>query len=161
MPKLIKNGQIVDDDYHRINTNEELLPGNILVDLETLTHRTESVLKHPGKKGVLLEPHQPPELILPWLAELDLVALEFPQFTDGRGFSYAYLLRTRYGYQGEIRAMGDILKDTLFYLKQCGVDSYVLRADKNVEDALEALNTFTTPYQASVRNEAIYRSVRR
>lgn len=99
--------------------------------------------------------------VAPWLAsdtemtdelarELEaapLVAIDFPKFTDGRGYSIARLLRERHGYQGQIRAIGDVLIDQLFYMSRCGFDAFSLREDQIVEDALNALSTFSRSYQ--------------
>lgn len=84
------------------------------------------------------------------LASAPLIAIDFPVFTDGRGYSIARLLRERYGYQGEIRAVGDVLIDQLFYLSRCGFDAFSLREDQIVEDALRALKTFSRSYQPGV-----------
>ncbi|WP_084155773.1 DUF934 domain-containing protein [Halomonas halocynthiae] len=84
------------------------------------------------------------------LASAPLIAIDFPVFTDGRGYSTARLLRERYGYQGEIRAVGDVLIDQLFYLSRCGFDAFSLREDQIIEDALRALKTFSRSYQPGV-----------
>lgn len=76
-----------------------------------------------------------------------LVGIDFPTFTDGRGYSIARLLRERYGYRGQIRALGDVLIDQLFYMSRCGFDAFSLREDQVVEDALRALETFSRSYQ--------------
>ena len=76
-----------------------------------------------------------------------LIAIDFPKFTDGRGYSLARLLRERYGYQGQIRAVGDVLIDQLYYMSRCGFDAFWLREDQIVEDALNALDTFSLSYQ--------------
>lgn len=79
-----------------------------------------------------------------------LIAIDFPKFTDGRGYSLARLLRERYGYEGEIRAIGDVLVDQVFFLTRCGFDALSLREDQWLEDALRALNTFSRAYQPAV-----------
>ncbi|MBB3182584.1 uncharacterized protein (DUF934 family) [Halomonas fontilapidosi] len=81
------------------------------------------------------------------LQEAPLVAIDFPKFTDGRGYSIARLLRERHGYRGQIRAVGDVLIDQLFYMSRCGVNAFSLREDQVVEDALRALYTFSRGYQ--------------
>lgn len=92
------------------------------------------------------------------LASAPLIAIDFPVFTDGRGYSTARLLRERYGYQGEIRAVGDVLIDQLFYLSRCGFDAFSLREDQIVEDALRALKTFSRSYQPGVdSSEPLFR----
>lgn len=77
------------------------------------------------------------------------IAVHFPRFTNGRGYSIARLLRGRYGYRGELRAVGDIMRDQLFYLRRVGFDAFELRADQACEQALHAFEDFTQPYQAS------------
>lgn len=79
-----------------------------------------------------------------------MIAVNFPAFTDGRGFSSARLLRERYGYKGEIRAIGDVLRDQLFFMRRCGFDAYAIRADRSPEDALVSLDDFSEVYQTSV-----------
>ena len=81
---------------------------------------------------------------------LALIAVNFPTFKDGRGYSTAYLLRTRYSYTGELRAVGDIQRDQLFYLHRVGFNAFAVREDKDIEAALKSLNDFSNVYQASV-----------
>ena len=90
--------------------------------------------------------------------QFSLIALHFPKFVDGRSYSSAYLLRRRFGFSGELRAVGDVLVDQLFYMHRCGFDAFELREDKSVEDALNSLNTFSVRYQGSVdRSEPLFR----
>jgi uncharacterized protein (DUF934 family) len=84
------------------------------------------------------------------LAALPLIAVDFPAFRDGRGYSVAYLLRTRFGYRGELRAIGDVLRDQLFYMHRCGFDSFDVRADKDIQEALLGLTAYTIRYQGAV-----------
>ncbi|SDK81455.1 Uncharacterized conserved protein, DUF934 family [Franzmannia pantelleriensis] len=87
------------------------------------------------------------------LAKAPLVAIDFPAFTDGRGYSLARLLRERYGYQGEVRAIGDVLVDQLFYMSRCGFDALALREDQHLDDALRALGAFSVSYQPGVDSQ--------
>ena len=103
-----------------------------------------------GEPGVLLGPTDDPASIAGRLDELSVIAIEFPQFTDGRGYSIARLLRERYGYKGEIRAVGEVLRDNLYYLSRCGFDSFALGDKENLEEAIHSLSTFSDGYQASV-----------
>ncbi|GAA3949352.1 DUF934 domain-containing protein [Allohahella marinimesophila] len=90
--------------------------------------------------------------------QFPLIALHFPKFVDGRSYSSAYLLRSRFGFTGELRAVGDVLVDQLFFMRRCGFDAFELRADKLVEDALTALNAFSVKYQGSIdRSEPLFR----
>ncbi|HEY8355525.1 MAG TPA: DUF934 domain-containing protein [Methylophilaceae bacterium] len=82
--------------------------------------------------------------------QLPIIAVYVERFADGRIFSIGTLLRTRHGYRNELRAFGDVLRDQLFFLKRCGYDSYLIRADRSAEDALAGLQDFTEPYQGAV-----------
>lgn len=81
------------------------------------------------------------------------ISIDFPKFADGRGYSAARLLREKYGYKGELRAAGDVLIDQVFFMKRCGFDTYALREDQIVEDAIAAFSTFTNPYQNDVNDQ--------
>lgn len=83
-------------------------------------------------------------------AALPLIAVRFPSFTDGRGYSIARLLRERLGFRGELRAVGDIARDQLHYLARCGFDSFELREGEDVATAKAALAAFSDAYQAAV-----------
>ena len=100
--------------------------------------------------GVWLDSSEGPEALVGDLDALSIIAVNFPKFADGRSYSTAHLLRERYGYRGEIRAIGDVLHDQLFFMKRCGIDAYAVRADKDIEAALAGLSTFSDAYQAAV-----------
>jgi len=100
--------------------------------------------------GIWLAPTDEPEQAVPLLASIELIAVQFPVFGDGRGYSTAALLRNRHGWRGELRAIGDVLRDQLFFMKRVGFDSFALRADRNVEEAVASLYDFTDSYQGSV-----------
>jgi uncharacterized protein (DUF934 family) len=105
--------------------------------------------------GVWLESFELVEDLVKSVADINLlplIAINFPRFADGRGFSIATLLRIRYGYQNELRAIGDVLRDQLFYMKRCGFDTYSMRADRSAKEALASLRDFTEPYQGAVDN---------
>lgn len=84
------------------------------------------------------------------LSGTNAIAVDFPAFTDGRGYSLARLLRERYGYTGEIRAVGDVLVDQLDYMRRCGFTAMALRDDQHPDDAIRALNMFSVRYQTDV-----------
>jgi len=157
MPTLIKDGRIVADGYTRVEAAEGALnlpEGDVLVDLDTLLAHRDQVLAHGGRKGVQLKSDQFAESIADIARQLDLIAVEFPAFADGRGYSTAYLLRTRYGYQGELRAVGDVFKDTLFYQSRVGFNAFAIRDDKDAEVALKGLGDFREVYHASADQPA-------
>jgi len=102
--------------------------------------------------GVLLAPDDDPGALAEDAATLPIIAVDFPQFTDGRGCSTARLLRERYGYRGELRAVGDVGRDQLYALSECGFDAFALHADGDPETALVSLADFTGVYAATVRS---------
>ena len=107
--------------------------------------------------GIRIEPADDPRALLHTgdahidPAGIALIAVAFPSFNDGRGYSHAYALREHLGYTGELRAVGDVLIDTMFYLSRCGFDSYTLKAGHDPVEALKALNTFSQRYQKGYR----------
>ena len=105
-----------------------------------------------------LEPGDDPARVADRLRSAARVEVNFPSFTDGRGYSIARLLRERHGYQGELRAVGDVQRDQLFYLARCGFDAFLLRDGLDAREALCALQDFSEAYQASVeRPEPLFR----
>lgn len=96
-------------------------------------------------------------LAVPFLDRLALIVVEFPKFTDGRGYSLARLLR-RNGFAGELRATGYVLRDQLLYLERCGFNAFELKEGKPLESALEAFGELTHTYQATALDpRPIYR----
>jgi uncharacterized protein (DUF934 family) len=138
MPKIIKNGVVVEDPWR-----------GAILDLKSFTAHIESGAA-PAEVGVLLEPDQPPSELAGDLNDIPLIAINFPVFTDGRGFSYARELRER-GYQGEIRAVGNFIRDQLSYLYRCGFDAFDFDENVNLEAALASLSDFSERYQADIR----------
>ncbi|HMU87271.1 MAG TPA: DUF934 domain-containing protein [Agitococcus sp.] len=158
MPNIIKDGAIVADTYQLVTEAGALPAQDIVVSLDVWQQQREAILAHPYKKAVLLKPDQHPEVLVEDVKQLDMIALDFPAFADGRGYSYATLLRQRFGFTGELRATGDVFKDNLFYLKRCGFNSFAVRADKDIHVALQGLNNFSESYQASVdESRPLYR----
>lgn len=163
MSELIKNGQVLNDDWSVLRLGEEdhadsvALPGGrVLVPLAVWLARRESLqaLATAGTLGVWLSGSDDPAVLAADLALLPLIALDFPKFADGRGYSIATLLRTRYGYTGELRAIGQVLRDQFFYLQRCGFDSLQPPAGRystvQLEAALASLHSFSEPYQGAV-----------
>ncbi len=106
-----------------------------------------------GELGVWLDSFEEPEALVTGGGDVNrfaVIAINFPKFIDGRGYSVGRLLRERYGYRNELRAIGDVLRDQLYFLKRCGFDAYALGADRDMEDALAGLKDFSDPYQAAV-----------
>jgi uncharacterized protein (DUF934 family) len=97
-----------------------------------------------------LEPHDDPASMVDRLGRVARVEVNFPKFGDGRGYSIARLLRQRYGYRGELRAVGQITRDHLFFMESCGFDAFELRDGEDPHQALAAFGDFSESYQASV-----------
>ena len=103
----------------------------------------------PDERVVRLEPADDPAKVAGELATASRVEVNFPKFGDGRGFSIGRLLRERYGYKGELRAVGQITRDHLFFLESCGFDAFELREGEDAAEALAAFDDFSESYQAS------------
>jgi uncharacterized protein (DUF934 family) len=156
MGTLIKERRIVADSWRLLSRGpkgelpEVPAEGDVIVPLGLWLERRDAFLAYPGRLGVWLEANEGPEAIAGDLQRFALVAVNFPKFGDGRGYSIARLLRERYAYKGELRAIGDVLHDHLHFMKQCGFDAFVLRQDQDADTALSALDTFSEGYQTSV-----------
>lgn len=124
--------------------------GDVIVPLTVWRSQREALLARAGGLGVCLAGEHDPAEIARDLAHFRVIAVHFKSFTDGRGYSIAQLLRRRYGWQGELRAIGDVQRDQLFYLRRCGFDAFVLRDGEDLEAALAAFDDFSDAYQASV-----------
>jgi uncharacterized protein (DUF934 family) len=100
-----------------------------------------------------LESSETADLIGDDSASFQRISINFPKFADGRGYSAARLLRERFAYKGELRATGDVLIDQLYFMKRCGFDTFALRNDQIVEDAIAAFSTFTVNYQNDANDQ--------
>jgi uncharacterized protein (DUF934 family) len=162
MATLIKEQRIVADSWRLLSRGpggevpELPAQGDVIVPLALWLARREDLLPRAetGHLGVWLDANEGPEAIAADLRRFALVAVNFPKFGDGRGYSIARLLRERYGYKGELRAIGDVLHDHLHFMKQCGFDAFVLREDQDAREALSALDTFSEGYQTSALRPA-------
>lgn len=126
--------------------------GKVIVPVAVWNAQREALLARAanGEIGVWLASDERPEPLKEDLAKFAVVAVDFPKFTDGRGYSIAYNLRTRLGWNGELRAIGDVLRDQLFSMQRVGFDAFAVRADRDIHDALKGLSDFSETYQASV-----------
>jgi len=154
MPQLIKDRKVVDDGWVllRAATSLSELPDAepVIVPLGLWRERRAALLAR-GDCGVWLAPNDDPAEIAADIHVLPLIAVDFPQFTDGRGYSIARLLRDRYGFKGELRAIGDVLRDQLFQMAECGFDAFAVRADRDAAEALSGLDDFAEVYTATSR----------
>src|SRR5690606_28565971 len=102
-----------------------------------------NVLADRAELGVWLAPDDSAAAIKDDLQRFSVIAIDFPKFTDGRGYSIAYNLRKRLGWTGELRAIGDVLRDQLFQMARCGFDAYATRQDRSIHDAVKGLSVFS------------------
>lgn len=146
---IIKGKQIVDDPWRTLpdEPQGEPGPGDIIVPFRYWQEHRDTLVKRNSRLGVKLAPDEGPELIQDDLDHFDVIALHFPTFRDGRHYSHARLLRERYGYTGELRATGDVLRDQVFFMHRCGFDAFEPNPDHDIEDVLAGFDDFSVTYQ--------------
>jgi uncharacterized protein (DUF934 family) len=145
---LIKDGQLIEDPFSDASGAETVPPaGAVLVSYEQWQSHRPALLERGAPLGVRLRSDQPPELIVADLSDLALVALEFPKFRDGRAYSYARLLRERYGFEGELRAVGEVLLEQLFFMLRTGFNAFELEAEDPLHAYRTALGDLSVFYQ--------------
>ncbi len=152
--RIIRDRRVGEDDRLVIPADADALPvsGKLISPLERWLAQRDSLVarfQDAAPLAVWLDSHEDPSALADDLHRLALIAVNFPRFGDGRGYSAAFLLRQRYGFKGELRAIGDVLRDQLFYLQRVGFNAFGVRAGKDIEDALKALDDFSETYQAS------------
>jgi len=168
MSEIIKNGKVVTDDWTVLRLSEDQQPdtvpvgqGNVIVPLAVWLAQ-HAALSARTNVGVWLASSERAEALSTAVTTLPVIAIDFPKFSDGRGYSIAYNLRSRLGYRGELRAIGDVLRDQLFYMQRVGFNAFATRADRSIHDALKGLTDFSTSYQASIDQKApLFRRVKR
>jgi uncharacterized protein (DUF934 family) len=155
MPTLIKDGQVIDNTWDLLEKECELssvlshASKQVLVPLSLWQEHKSALLAAEKDIGVWLDSDDDIYELGNDAIDLPLIALNFPVFMDGRSYSSAAILRERIGYKGELRAVGEILRDQLFYMKKCGINSFEISDSVNLEDALAAFGDFSTNYQST------------
>ncbi len=155
MREIIKHRAVVQDDWTVLKLAEGdaaetvVVPaGKVIVPLAVWQAQRDT-LSSRAELGVWLASSDRPEALKDDLARFAVIAIDFPKFADGRGYSAAYNLRSRFGYAGELRAIGDVLRDQLFYMSRVGFDAFATREDRSIHDALKGLTDFSEAYQTS------------
>ena len=149
--QVIRNRKIVEDAFVHVAADAEVpAQGDIIVGLDRYRELRGALSHRAGKVGVRLKSNEEAKLVAEFLKELAVVAIEFPGFKDGRGYSTARILRDRYGYKGDLRAVGDVLRDQLFYMERCGFTTFELKAGKDIQGAVKAFAEFSVTYQGAV-----------
>jgi len=155
MRKIIKDKAIVSDDWNLLKLADGETPdavsipaGKQIVPLQVwLAQKTTLAAR--ADVGVWLASDERPEQLRDDTKSLPVIAVDFPSFADGRGYSIAFNLRARLGFEGELRAIGDVLRDQLFYMARVGFNAFATREDRSIEDALKGLSDFSEVYQHS------------
>ena len=151
MPTIIKDRQLVEDQWQTVDadTTIDALPkGPIIVPLNLWLEHRDTLIERGGQLGVVLSGDDKIETILADLDQFDVIALRFPQFRDGRAYSMARTLRL-HGYKGEIRAVGEVLRDQIGYMARVGFNAFVVAERQKPQEALKAFDEISVKYQAS------------
>jgi uncharacterized protein (DUF934 family) len=152
---LIRETGVVDDPWLYVK-DEEPLPesGAVIVTLLRFQANGDQLLARPTPLGLRLKSDQAPSLVAADVERFDVIALEFPKFTDGRAYSSARLLRERHGFRGELRAVGNVLRDQLAFMRRCGFDSYEIKDGVDTAAWITALGGFSVVYQPATDGRA-------
>jgi uncharacterized protein (DUF934 family) len=148
----MKGRAIIEDRWTLLRdaTSLDDVPGEAAVIVPLALWKSEhEALVTRKDVGVWLKPDDEPSALAAEIDSLPLIAIDFPNFVDGRGYSSARLLRDKYRFSGELRAIGDVLRDQIYYLRQCGFDAFAVRADRNFADAIGGLDDFSDNYQST------------
>ncbi len=152
---LIKDGRLTSDPWIAVADDAELpATGAVVVSLTRFRAEREALLARGGPLGVRLKSSELAREIGEDTRHLGLIALEFSTFRDGRPYSTARLLRERYGFAGELRAVGDVLRDQFLFMHRCGFDALEVTEEKAVEAWRKAISEFTVFYQAATDGRA-------
>ena len=148
--QLIKDQQIIENTWQYIADNDELTTGDISVSFARWQADKQQLIAHDGKLGIRMSTTDSADELANDLEKFQLIELDFPDFADGRLFSQAWLLRGRYHYQGEIRAIGHYIPDQVFYLARVGVNAFSPKVAEELPDMINKLKDFTVNYQNSI-----------
>ena len=145
---LIKQGKVTRDPWTFVPDGEDIpMSMPVIVTLERWMAERDRLTGHNAPFGIRLRSDEQPEDIADDVHRFDVIALEFPAFKDGRAYSSARLLRERFGYEGELRAVGNVLRDQLMFMVRCGFDAFELDKDADAERWTEAIDEISVFYQ--------------
>jgi uncharacterized protein (DUF934 family) len=154
--EIIKGREVVADDWSVLRLAEGETPesinvpeGKVIVPL-TVWLAQKDTLSARAELGIWIAADERFEALKGESDRFAVIAVDFPKFSDGRGYSIAYNVRKRLGFAGELRAIGDVLRDQLFSMSRVGFNAYATRQDRSIHDALKGLTVFSETYQASV-----------
>lgn len=155
MREIIKDKAVINDDWIVLRLEEGEAPdsitipdGKVIVPLK-VWQAQGTALAGRAEIGVWIASDERPEELKGEVEKFAVIAVDFPKFSDGRGYSIAYNLRARLGYNGELRAIGDVLRDQMFYMQRVGFNAFATRPDRDIHEALKGLTDFSETYQIS------------
>ncbi len=153
---LLREGKAVANDPWAFVEDDQTVEGraDIVVSVKRLLSEGEELARRPGRLGVVIRSSEAVEEIAAYVPQLSLIAVDFPAYRDGRGFTTARLLRERYKYTGPLRAVGDVLQDLVFFMVRCGFDEFVLKAKDPEAAFARAAGTFSKVYQPAADRRA-------
>jgi uncharacterized protein (DUF934 family) len=158
---LIKDGKFVDDPFYFVPDGKAYPEDKgVIVTLARFQGEKDNLFTHHKLIGVRLASNENPQVLKADLPQLAAIVLEFPKFRDGRAFSWARMLRTRFGYKGEIRATGDFLSDQLAFMARTGFDAFEVRQDFTLEQFRHAMSEITANYQPAADGKKTIRQLR-
>ena len=145
---LVKNARITTDLFVHVADGAELPgDGSVLITAARFLEDPEAMLKRAGKTGVIWPNNRAVDDLVPYLDRLAAVALVFPTFRDGRAYSQARLLRERHGYDGELRATGQVLRDQFVFMSRAGFDAFEVKKDADAAAFAETMKRYSVFYQ--------------
>ncbi len=147
--KIIKDKQIVDDNWHHISDEDDIPSGDVIISYTRWKEQQAALAGHDGRIAICVAGDDETEEVAEVAEQFEMIAIDFPTFRDGRGYSHARLLRDRFDFKGELRAVGDIMRDQLLFLARSGFNAFAVREDKDIEDALNAFGEFSAFYQTA------------
>jgi uncharacterized protein (DUF934 family) len=156
---LIRNGDFVEDTYDYVADDDAMPVNGSIVSLTRFKKECVTLLQRNAPLGVRLQSGESPEELGADVHRLSVIALEFPKFRDGRGFSWARMLRTRLGFTGEIRAVGEFLYDQIAFMHRVGIDAFEVRENFTLEQFRRALGEMTDVYQPSADGKKTIRQL--
>jgi len=156
MRALISSSELLEDNWVTLNDSQAIdKSNNLVVSLGRLQQQWDQLSDLSFGLGVLLEPTDAVEAVLPFLDRLSIIVLQFKVFSDGRAFSQARLLRDRYDYCGAIRAVGDVLCDQLWFMRRSGISQFELAEGEDLELAFSAFSEISFTYQTELKQPCV------
>lgn len=169
--QIILDKKVVADDWQvlRLAADQDpassLVPeGKVLLPVSIWQAQGQNLASRlaNGEIGVWFASDERPEALRDVVQQFPVIGVDFPKFADGRGYSIAYNLRARLGFTGQLRALGDVLRDQMFYMQRVGFNAFAPRPDRNIHDALKGLFDFSDAYQTSLdQKQPLFRRVKR